>query len=88
MHDKLVFEGPDKLSVQIFDKEFEMVKPSIRQQMDYENNVKSCKEDGRVIDIMVDYLCLLGADKEYVSKLNLSQMSQLLSALTGTSKKK
>lgn len=88
MQDKLTFEGPIKLKVQIFDKEFEMTKPSIGQQSDYEKGLKSCKDDGEVIEVMLNHLYLLGLDKDYAKKLHLSQMSELLSALTGSGKKK
>lgn len=88
MQDKLVFEGPIKLKVQVFDKDFEMTKPSIGQQSDYESKLKSCKEDGEVVRVMLDHLSDLGLDKEYARKLHLSQISELLSTLTGSGKKK
>ena len=59
MHDSLIFAGPIKLKVQIFDKDFEMSKPSIGQQSEYEKNLKSCKEDGEVIGNTISFVLYL-----------------------------
>ena len=69
-----------KLEFKFDGKKFELEYPTIKKINSFRKDLK--KPDCDEVEVIVDFLCDLGAEKEIIERLRVSQLNALVEELT------